>query len=345
MQDGALEAIPMQEIFGHTPNGETVHRYMLCGGGLTASIMTWGAAVQDLRLEGHAPALVLGFPRFEDYLAHSPYFGATIGRYANRIAKGQVRIDGTLYKLDRNQANNHHLHGGSEGTGKRVWTVADFGQDFIRLEIEERDGHMGYPGNCHMACTYRLLPDGVMSVVLEARSDRPTICNMAHHSYFNLDGRPDILDHEIRIDADHYIPVDGDQIPMGDILGVIGSPFDLRQMRPVRNDEHGEQILYDHNFCLSDERTDKRSVALVRSPHSGVSLEVRTGEPGLQFYCGYKVSTPVPGLSGAPYGAFCGLCLETQTWPDSPNHDQFPNAILRPGETLVQETDYVFSRS
>ncbi len=334
----------MQEIFGYTPTGETVHRFELRGGGLTAKVMTWGAAIQDLRLDGHQPPLVLGYCEFDNYPPHSPYFGATAGRYANRIAKGSFRLDGQEYQLDRNQAGRHHLHGGSRGTGVRVWKVADLGRDTIRLEIDEVDGHMGYPGNCHMACTYALKPDGILAVTYEAQTDRPTICNQAHHSYFNLDGGADILDHEIRIHADHFIPVDDDQIPIGDIHGVTGTDFDLRHMRPIRSGNGSGQFLYDHNYCLSDMRTEKRSVAWVRSPKSGVSLEVRTGEPGLQFYCGYKVDTPVAGLQDAPYGAFSGICLESQLWPDSPNHQQFTDAVLRPGETLVQETDYIFSR-
>jgi aldose 1-epimerase len=333
----------MQEVFGHTSEGETVHRVELRGGGLTASIMTWGAALQDLRLDGHPHPLVLGFPRFEDYPTHSPYFGATAGRYANRIAEGRFRLDGIGYQLDCNQAGRHHLHGGSEGIGTRIWRIANRGDDFIRLEIEDPDGHMGYPGDCRIACTYRLHEEGTFAVRLEAETDRPTICNLAHHSYFNLDGSQDVLDHEIRILADHYIPVDDDQIPVGDILGVTGTPFDLRESRAIRSPEETGQLLYDHNFCLSDTRTGKRAVAWVRSPNSGISLEVQTGEPGLQFYCGFKVNTPVPGLTGKPYGAFSGLCLESQVWPDSPNHDQFTDAVLRPGTTLVQETDYIFS--
>jgi aldose 1-epimerase len=331
------------EEFGKTPAGDIVYRVNLAGGGLTASIFSWGAALQDLRLEGHAPPLVLGFQEFADYPQHSPYFGATPGRYANRIANGRFALDGQTHQLDRNQQGTHHLHGGSEGMGKRIWRIAALEADRVRFEIDDPDGHMGYPGNCRASCTYHLKPGGVLSVVHRAETDQPTLCNMAHHSYFNLDGRPDILDHEMMIAAEHYLPVDDDLIPTGAIASVAGTPFDFRDMSPICRD--GEQYHHDHNFCLSEGRTNKRAVALLRSPFSGVAMEVWTGEPGLQFYSGCKLDTAVPGLEGKPYGAFAGLCLESQIWPDSPNHGQFPSAVLRPGEQLVQETDYIFSRS
>lgn len=187
---GAVSVLD-SEVFGTAATGEDVHRVEISGGGLTARLMTWGASLLDLRLAGHAPPLVLGFAEFEHYPAHSPYFGATPGRYANRIAHGRFQLDGTEYQLDRNQQGKHHLHGGAEGIGKRVWSIADRGDDFVRFEINERDGHMGYPGNCRMACTYRLKTGGVLSIVHEAESDQPTLCNMAHHSYFNLDGGVD----------------------------------------------------------------------------------------------------------------------------------------------------------
>ena len=198
---------------------------------------------------------------------------------------------------------------------------------------------MGFPGHCRIACIYQLKPGCMLSVLHEVETDRPTPCNMAHHSYFNLDGLEDILDHEIMIAADHYLPVDEDQIPTGEVAPVAGTPFDFRQQRSIRG--AGEPVLYDHSYCLSDACTDKRAVAFLSSPYSGVCMEVWTSEPGLQFYCGFKLDTPVPGLQGRPYKAFGGLWLEAQIRPDAPNHPHFPNSILRPGETLVQATDYI----
>ncbi|MCY6383564.1 aldose epimerase family protein [Hoeflea prorocentri] len=333
------------ETFGQTADGADVHRVTIRGGGLTARLMDWGAAVQDLRLEGHAPPLVLGFDRFEDYPAHSPYFGATAGRYANRIAEGRFQLDGAYYQLDLNEKGRTHLHGGSQGIGKRIWDIAESGADFVRFELVDADGHMGYPGNCRMACTYQVKTGGVLSVVLEAQTDRSTICNLTHHSYFNLDGNASIDAHELMIAADHYLPVDGDLIPTGEITPVAGTAFDFTEMRPTMSDEYGQAGGYDHNFCLSGGRENKRAVALARSLNSGVGMEVWTSEPGLQFYTGAKIDIPVDGLDGRKYGAFAGFCLEAQLWPDSPNHSDFPDAILRPGGLLRQETDYIFSLS
>ncbi len=331
-----------ESLFGRTASGEAVHRVELEGGGLRASISDWGATLLDLRLEGHAPPLVLGFEKFEDYPLHSPYFGATPGRFANRIAHGRFELDGVAHQLDRNQKGIHHLHGGSQGLGKRVWRIAELSGHRVRLEIDDPDGHMGYPGHCRIACTYELKSGGVLSVLHEAETDRPTPCGMAHHSYFNLDGGDDILDHELMIDADGYLPVDEDQIPNGEVAPVAQTQFDFRNSRPIRSE--GAPFPYDHNFCLSDGRMRKRAVALLGSPRSGVSMEVRTSEPGLQFYCGFKMNIPVPGLEGRPYRAYGGVCLEAQNWPDSVNQAHFPDAVLRPGDTLVQATEYVFSK-
>lgn len=332
------------EKFGETESGDAVHRVTINGGGLTASILSWGATLQDLRLAGHEKPLVLGFTNFADYLNHSPFFGATPGRCANRIAHGRFRLDGVDYQLDCNEGGLHHLHGGRDGIGKRVWRIADQGSDHVRLEIDDPDGHMGYPGNCRISCCYQLKPDGVLSVTHEAETDRPTLCNMAHHSYFNLDGRPDVLDHEVMIAADHYLPVDDKLIPTGDVMPVADTPFDFRERRAIRLTIDDLQWVYDHNFCLSETRMEKRAVAQVRSSHSGITMDVLTTEPGLQFYAGHKVGTAVPGLDGKGYGAFSGLCLEAQIWPDSPHHEGFPSAVLRPGEHLLQQTEYIFSK-
>ena len=333
------------ELFGRTEAGDEVYRATISGGGLTARIMTWGAALQDLRLEGHDAPLTLGFPDFASYPRYSPYFGQTPGRFANRIDKGRFTLDGNSYQLEQNEGENH-LHGGHIGTGKSLWKIEDLAADSVRLGLVDPDGTAGYPGTCRLNCTYRLSGEGVLSIDYEAETDKPTICNLAHHSYFNLDGSETILDHELMIAADDYLPTRPDQIPTGEIAPVEGTPFDFREMRPVRREEDGEQVLYDHNFCfcVSRERTAKRSVAMLRSVDSGIGMEVRTTEAGVQFYCGYKLKPTVPGLAGKTYGPFAGLCLETQTWPDAPNHPYFPSAVLRPGERLVQQTDYVFMR-
>ena len=332
------------EIFGRLENGEPVERIRLVGGGLTAHVLTWGAVIQDLRLEGHPAPLVLGFEDLAGYLDHSPYFGATPGRCANRIKGGRFSIDGVDFRLECNEGGVTHLHGGSDGIARQNWRIAAQGPDFVTLSMIDPAGRAGYPGTCAISCTYRLAGDGVLSVVYEATTDAPTPVNLCQHSYFNLDGGADALGHEIRLAAEHYLPVDERLIPTGDVRPVAGTPFDLRQWTPLDRQTQDGGIAFDHNFCLSSERQAKRPVIEVRSPQSGVSLAVLTTEPGVQLYSGAHVAPAAPGLEGRRYGAFAGFCLETQVWPDAVNHGHVPNAVLRPGETLRQETDYIFRK-
>ncbi|MDQ0560696.1 aldose 1-epimerase [Rhizobium mesoamericanum] len=334
-----------REVFGQTQSGETVYRAEIKGGGLTAKIITWGAVIQDLRLDGHDAPLLLGFDDFDSYPAHSSYFGATPGRCANRIGGGRFTLDGKSYQLDLNENGVTHLHGGKDNIAKRNWTIVEHDLDRVVLKIVDPDGRGGYPGNCTIQATYWVHGDGQFSVSYESTSDQPTIANVCQHAYFNLDGRDDALGHDIMIAADTYLVTDERQVPTGEVRPVAGTVFDFREMSPMKRFDGSEQALYDHNFCLSHDRTAKRSVALARSMNSGVSLEVRTTEPGVQFYAGFKLDVPVPGLDGRKYGPFAGFCLETQVWPDAINHEGFPNAVLRPGEVLRQETDYIFSKS
>ncbi|TDK34419.1 galactose mutarotase [Rhizobium deserti] len=333
------------EIFGTTDKGEPVYRVRIAGGGLTANVITWGAVIQDLRLEGHQPPLVLGFETFDLYPLHSPYFGATPGRCANRIGDGRFAMDGKQYQLQLNENGVTHLHGGLDGLGRSNWSIVDHAPDKVVLRITDPDCRAGYPGNCTVTATYQLKEHGVLSVIYESSTDAPTLANVCQHSYFNLDGREDALSHDIMIAADHLVAVDDRQIPTGELMAVADTPFDLRDMGPMKRFKGPEQVLFDHNYCLSQQRVEKRSVALARSLHSGVSLEVRTTEPGVQFYAGFKVDVAVPGLEGRQYGPFAGFCLETQIWPDAVNHPGFPDAVLRPGQVLRQETDYVFSKN
>lgn len=336
----------MTERFGTTGDGEAVRRADIAGGGLSARILTWGAVVQDLRIAGHGPPLVLGFDGFDDYPAHSPYFGAIAGRYANRIAQGRFTIDGVGYQADTNYLGKHLLHGGVRGTGKRNWEIAGVSGNSVTLRLRDPDGAMGFPGNLDITCTYTLKDKGALSVELTAVTDRPTLCNLAHHSYFNLEdgGAGDILDHRVEIAAGHYLPVDNELIPTGEVAVVDGTVFDFRTARSIRKEVHGVPVAYDHNFCLSRARVPPRPVARVAAPNSGVTMEVVTTEPGLQFYTGENVARSVPGLDGRQYAAFAGFAMEPQIWPDSPNRPDFPQAILRPGEKYHQLTEYRFSK-
>jgi aldose 1-epimerase len=330
--------------FGRTADGTAVHRLAISGGGLTASIMSWGAVLQDLRLDGHPHPLVLGFASFDHYPALSPHFGAIAGRYANRIRQGRFSIDGERLQADTNFLGKHLLHGGGAGTGKRVWAIEDHGADFVRLGYLATDGEMGFPGAIRLSCTYRTVPEGRLVIELTGEADAPTLCNLAHHSYFNLDngGRGGILDHRLQILADAYLPVDGELIPTGRVVPVEGTPFDFRAARRIGD---GGGQAYDHNFCLSAERVPLRRIARLEGATSGLTMEVWSTEPGLQFYDGARVAREVPGLDGVICGAHAGLCLEPQVWPDSPNRPYFPQAILRPGEIYRQVTEYRFAAS
>jgi aldose 1-epimerase len=344
--DNQERLVTIGEAFGATADDQAVHRVKIEGGGLTAHVLNWGAVVQDLCLEGHAPPLVLGFERFEDYLLHSPYFGAVAGRCANRIANGRFVLDGKAYQLDRNFLGKHHLHGGSKGFGKRVWEFVDHEHDFVTLRIVAADGEMGYPGRLTARCTYRLEDAGTLSVHLEAETDAPTLCNLAQHSYFNLDdgGVVDVLGHSLEIESDAYLPVDDEMIPTGELRPVEGTDFDFRAMRPIRREQNGDQVIYDHNFCLGQKRAPLRTIARAAGRRSGVRLEVRSSEPGVQFYAGHKISLPVLGLQNIRYGSRSGFCLEPQIWPDAANRASFPSAVLRPGETYRQVTEYRFAK-
>ncbi|MGH6760150.1 MAG: aldose epimerase family protein [Phyllobacterium sp.] len=335
------------EIFGHTENGEAVHRLTIVGGGLTAKILTWGAVVQDLRLQDHDAPLVLGYRDFADYPKYSPCLGAIPGRSANRIRNGRITLDGKTYQLDCNFQGAHNLHGGTDGTHKKIWEVVALGRDYAALTLDLPDGHMGFPGRLSIRCTYMLQPGGVLAVRVDSVSDKTTICNLTHHSYFNLDdgGLTDILDHQLMIGADAYLPVDEALIPDGRTLPVQGSTHDFRQFRPIRLEHNGKQVIYDNNYCLSAARVPMRWCATAKGAQSGVQLDVLTTEPGLQFYAGNTVARPAAGLTGQPYEAYAGFCLEAQVWPDSPNHPYFPQAVLHAGEGYTQETQYRFSKN
>ena len=334
----------MTERFGEF-EGQAVERATISDGSLTANVITWGAVVQDLRFAGHAAPLVLGFETFDPYPSESPYFGAIAGRVANRIRNARAPLDGRTVELDPNVRGVHHLHGGSCGLGKRVWSITDTGPAHVTLEIVSPDGEMGYPGTMTARCTYRI-EGGSLVVDLSAETDEPTFCNLAHHSYFNLadGGRTPILGHHLRIAADHYLDVDDDFIAYGEPLQVEGTRFDFRTTRPIRVGGSGEHPVWDHNYCIANERGPMREVARVRSPDGSLRMITESTEPGLQFYAGHKIATQTPGLDGIAYGPRSGFCLEAQVWPDAPNHPDYPSAVLQPGNGYQQITRYAFSR-
>jgi len=328
--------------FGTLPDGREVAGVRLRAGELAAEFIGYGAVLRDLRLDGVRHPLVLGFDALDDYLVHSRYFGATAGRFANRIAEGRFTLDGRTYQLDRNFRARHHLHGGVAGLGKRVWDLVDAAEDAATFRIVSPDGDGGYPGRVEVRARFTLVPPATLRISYEARTDAPTIVNLAHHSYFNLDGRPDCLGHSLEIAADAYLPVNDTLIPTGEMAPVEGTPFDFRRPRAI-----GDSGLdYDHNFCLAPARRSFPAFAARATGSDGnIALEVWTTEPGLQFYDGAKLDVPVPGLDGRRYGRNAGFCLEPQIWPDAPNRPGFPSAVLLPGGTYAQTSEFRFAQS
>lgn len=332
------------ETFGETTTGEPVRRFDIEGGGLKATVLSYGAIVQSLRIAGHDAPLVLGFDKFEDYLSHPNYFGAVAGRHANRIRDGRFTLAGVRHAIDPDHPERNGLHGGPEGYAHRNWRVTRSGADFVTLSLTDRAGTMGFPGTMEVSCTYALKAPGVLSVEFSATTDELTICNLAHHSYFNLDdgGAGSILDHRITMPAAAYLPVDDGLIPTGEVRPVDGTEFDFRLARTIRPAPGSQLPGYDHNFCLSSARGALRQAAWVQGSRSGVEMEVWTTEPGLQLYTGQYLQDGMKGLSGTVYHPHSGFCMEPQVWPDLPNRPYFPQALLRPDETYRQTTEYRF---
>lgn len=330
------------EVFGETDSGEKVHRIKIEGGGLTAHFLTYGTVLQDLRLEGHGPSLVLGFEQFPAYLTKSPYFGATAGRCANRIRDGHFEHQGKVYQLDRNFLGKHHLHGGAKSMGKRLWGIKTYAQDRVTFEIDLLDGEMGYPGNVKATASFQLLENGTLYIQYRAEVDAPTLISFAHHSYFNLDGSDDILAHELHVKADRFLPVDDELIPTGEQRQVEGTVFDFRRPKPIR--EASAYCPIDHNFCLSNAQMPLREVANLKSKMSGINMRCLTTEPGLQVYDGAKIAIDEPGHDGLKMGKNAGVALEPQVWPDANHHATFPSALRYPEEPYQQHTQYIFKK-
>ncbi|WP_265501606.1 aldose epimerase family protein [Paracoccus beibuensis] len=319
--------------FGTLPDGRAVDCVTLRDGALTARVLTLGAIVQDLRMEGVDHPLVLGCPDVADYVGRGRYLGAIVGRCANRIGDACFRLDGTLYRTDRNFRGRHTLHGGADGSDVQLWQVAALAPDWVTLCLVLPDGHMGFPGTLRITATIALAKNA-LAIELSAVTDRPTLCNLTHHGYFDLDGRGDIRDQQLRIDARQYLPVDDDLIPTGRVAPVEATAFDFRQSRVIGD------AGYDHNFCLSAAPQSLRPVGAVTGRRLG--MEVLTTCTGLQFYDGVQLDG-VPGLDGRIYGPHAGLALEAQHWPDAPNHPDFPDIVLRPGDEFHSTTHYRFA--
>lgn len=325
-------------LFGRMPDGTAVHAYTLRdSGGLSATVIQYGARLTTLEVPVAAGVrnVTLGFDALAPYLSDAAHLGAIAGRYANRIAGGRFVLDGREYRLSVNNGANT-LHGGTVGFAHAVWQAEPEGET-LRLSHVSPDGDQGFPGRLRAEVRYQLR-GGDLVIDYEATTDAPTVVNLTSHAYFNLAGAGTVMDHEIAIAADRFLPVDAALIPVGELRAVDGTPFDLRRMSRIGAliDADDAQLRlghgYDHCFVLADA---PRPAARLEA--EGIVMEVLTTEPAVQFYSGNF-------LSGQPFAWRTGLCLETQHFPDSPNHPSFPSTVLRPGETYLSRTIYRFGR-
>ncbi|HMF61052.1 MAG TPA: aldose epimerase family protein [Vicinamibacterales bacterium] len=340
--------------FGKTKDGKVVDLYTMTNShGVEVRAMTYGGIITSIRVPDRTGAMadvVLGFDTLDGYLADPPYFGAIVGRYGNRIAKGQFTLDGRTYKLATNNGPNH-LHGGVRGFDKMVWTarpVESADGAGVTLTRMSPDGEEGYPGNLNTTVTYTLTDRNELIVRYQATADKATPVNLTQHTYFNLAGGGDILGHELTLNADRYTPVDATLIPTGELAPVQGTPFDFRRRTAIgaRIKQDDPQLKngngYDHNWVLNRTGTGLQLAARVVEPKTGRTLEVTTTEPGVQFYSGNFLDGTIKGKGGVVYNFRNGLCLETQHFPDSPNHPSFPTTVLKPGDTYSSQTVFTF---
>jgi aldose 1-epimerase len=345
------------ESFGKTPEGQQVRLYTLTNTrGLKAKVMTYGAIVVSLEVpdkSGKMGDIVLGYDNLDSYIKNSPYFGAIVGRYGNRIGKGRFVLDGVTYdNLAINNGENH-LHGGIKGFDKVVWMdepVRRSNAVGVKLSYLSKDGEEGYPGNLQATVTYTLTNDNELRIDYLATTDKATPVNLTHHGYWNLTGgQRDILGHVLTLNADQFTPVDKGLIPTGELLAVKGTVMDFTKPTPIgaRIESDFEQLKfgggYDHNWVLNRGGKSMTLAARVYEPTSGRVMEVYTKEPGVQFYSGNFLDGTITGKGGTVYQHRWGLCLETQHYPDSPNKANFPSTILRPGQKYQTTTVYRFS--
>lgn len=345
--------VPLERtVYGELPDGRKVYRYTLANAtGMEIDVITYGGIITRWTApdkNGQYGNVVLGFDKLEQYLESNPYFGALIGRYGNRIAKGSFSLDGSTYTLDTNDGDNH-LHGGNKGFDKVLWEaegVKTADGSRLVLSYTSVDGEGGYPGTLKVQVTYGLSADNALEVAYRATTDKPTVVNLTQHSYFNLSGDfgRDILDHELFLEADTFLPVDSGLIPTGEFRSVLGTPFDFGRSKAIGEDiDAGDSQLalglgYDHCWVLNHGTGKFGLAARAFHPNSGRVLEVHTDQPGIQFYSGNFLDGSLPTPQGGTYGKRSGFCLETQHFPDSPNQETFPSVRLDPGEVYTTRT-------
>ena len=353
----AVDAQVTKQPFGKTPDGQQIDLYTLRNAhGVEAKIMNYGAIVTSLKVpdrNGKFDDVVLGFSDFDSYLKNDPYFGAIVGRYGNRIAKGRFTLNGVEYKLATNNGENH-LHGGIKGFDKVVWTAHQLttkAGPAVALTYLSKDGEEGYPGNLTANVVYTLTNNDELKIDYTVTTDKDTVHNLTHHSYFNLagEGNGDILNHVVTINANRFVPTDAGSIPTGELKSVAGTPFDFLKPMAIgaRINQDDEQLKfgngYDHTWVINGRPGVMRLAATAYDATSGRVMQVWTTEPGVQFYTGNFLDGTKTGKSGKAYERRNGFCFETQHYPDSPNHPSFPTTTLKKGQTYKSTTIYRFS--
>lgn len=354
------EGIKMIEknIFGKLEDGSTVYLITLKNkNGMKADIISYGATVVSLTSpdkNNKYEDIVLGYDNLDGYIKDNAYFGSIVGRYGNRIAKGQFTLGGQKYQLTINN-NENHLHGGKIGFNKKNWELVNTNENendaSSTFKYLSQDGEEGYPGNLELLVTYTLTNNNELKIDYIAKTDKITILNPTHHSYFNLTGNPNntILDHEVMINANEFTPVNASLIPTGKLESVENTPLDFRKPKNIGNDINSDYaqiklgLGYDHNFVINRTNNDVIKIAEVYEPTTGRFMEVFSDQPGVQFYTGNFLNGSAIGKNGIKYNYRTGFCLEAQHFPDSPNQPKFPSVTLKPEEVYKQTTIYKFS--
>jgi aldose 1-epimerase len=344
-----MKATVQKTPFGRLPDGTEVDLYTLTNAnGLVARITNYGTIITELHVpdcDGKPADVVLGFDNLAQYLQKHPYFGCTVGRVANRIAKGQFTLNGTTYRLAVNNGPNH-LHGGTKGFDKMVWRAEPQTGAGVAFTYTSADGEEGYPGKLDVSVVMTLTPANELRIDYAAAADKATPVNLTNHSYFNLYGEGDILGHELTLAADYYTPSDATLIPTGEMKAVNGTPLDFRNPRAIGGriaEVANEEAGYDHNFVINNGGKSLTPAARVHEPRTGRVMEVQTTQPGVQLYTANYLDGSLTGKRGVVYRRQDAFCLETQHFPDSVNKPNFPSIILRPGDTYRQTVIYAFS--
>lgn len=339
--------------FGRTKAGEVVKQYeMVNANGMKAVLLNYGAVLRELYVparDGSMLDVVWGYEDVEHYEVNKPNFGATLGRNANRVAKGQVEIGGVTYQMERNDGENN-LHGGKPGYHQRIWKGIVADDNKVEFSMVSPDKDQGLPGNAQVRVSYKLTNENQLEISYQATADADTIFNMTNHTYFNLEGQASesVLEHQVQIDAEFFTPTGADLIPTGEFRSVEGTPMDFRQWRTLGKDIHGDYEPlqqakgYDHNFVLTEKEGD-RLAARLRAEKSGILMEVYTDQPGLQLYTSNALVEEAGGKGGRVYSLYSAACFETQHFPDALHHENFPSTLVKAGEEYRTRTTYQFS--